>query len=138
MNQIIKIFLAFGLVSMINLSCKKNIGPENETRLLSKSKNFHGKGKYNDILSNSIILEWSNVAFEAVGGAAEGHPVLASRIRAMMHIAMHDALNAIVPVYGQYAYNGQNALADPVAAAATAAHTVLKASLPDPTLDTKL
>ena len=41
--------------------------------------NFHGKGKYNDILSNSVIIEWSNVAFEAVGGAAEGHPVLASR-----------------------------------------------------------
>ena len=76
----IKTLLIIGAAfSMINLSCKKNIVPENETTLSSKNKQFHGKGKYNDILSNSVIIEWSNVAFEAVGGAAEGHFVLASR-----------------------------------------------------------
>ena len=102
--------------------CKKEIGKFN------KHTNV---GKYNDILSNSVVIEWSNVAFEAAGGAAEGHPVLASRIEAMMHIAIHDALNAIVPVYEQYSYHQQNALADPFAAAVSAAHTVLKGSWPD-------
>ena len=73
---------------------------------------------------------------------AEGHPALASRIEAMMHIAIHDALNAIVPVYKQYAYHHQEKcdLANPFAAVASAAHTVLKASWPDSAsmLDAKL
>jgi hypothetical protein len=49
----------------------------------------------------------------------------------MMNIAIHDALNAIVPVYKQYVYKEQDRSADPFAAAASAAHTVLNASWPD-------
>lgn len=59
----------------------------------------------------------------------------------MMHIAIHDALNAITPVYGQYAYKShQYNSANPFAAVASAAHTVLKASWPDSAsmLDAKL
>jgi len=130
MNRIIKIWITLGLVlSIITLSCKKDIRPDNETALSSR----HDDGRAQDMLSNKVIIEWSNVAFEAAGGAAEGHPVLASRIEAMMHIAIHDALNAIVPVYEQYAYHHQGKcdLANPFAAVASAAHTVLKASWPD-------
>ncbi|KIC92622.1 vanadium-dependent haloperoxidase [Flavihumibacter solisilvae] len=101
----------------------------------------HGKGgHFADVLPNDEIIKWSNVAFDAAGGPAEGHPALAARIAAMMHIAMHDALNAIVPVYEQYSYHQEYALANPFAATASAAHTVLKASWPDygATLDAKL
>ena len=139
MNRITKIWITLGLVlSIITLSCKKDIQPDNETALSSR----HDDGRAQDMLSNKVIIEWSNVAFEAAGGAAEGHPVLASRIKAMMHIAIHDALNAIVPVYEQYAYHHQEKcdLANPFAAVASAAHTVLKASWPDSAsmLDAKL
>ena len=137
MKQMSKTWVILGLIlSVITLSCKKNILSDN----IYGKGDYNGHYKYNDVLSNSLIVEWSIVAFEAAGGAAEGHPLLASRIEAMMHIAIHDALNAIVPVYEQYTYHQQNALANPFAAAASAAHTVLKASWPGygTTLDAKL
>ena len=128
MKRITKTFAALGLfISIINLSCKKEILPDNEASL---SKKFT-KGHVSDELSNSIVIDWSNAAFEASGGAAEANSLLASRIKAMTHIAIHDALNAIDPVYKQYSYHQQDPLADPFAAAASAAHTVLKASWPD-------
>jgi hypothetical protein len=139
MNRIIKtcVFSALAL-SIIVSSCKKNILPDNETALSSRQDDGHVQDK----LSNKVILEWNQVAFEAAGGAAEANPLLASRINAMMHIAIHDALNAIVPVYEQYAYHheGKCDLANPFAAAISAAHTILKASWPDSAsmLDAKL
>jgi hypothetical protein len=48
----------------------------------------------------------------------------------MMHIAMHDALNAIHPQFDQYAYLGRAKGAHPIAAAAKAAHGVLVAVYP--------
>jgi hypothetical protein len=42
----------------------------------------------------------------------------------MMHIAMHDALNAAVPLYRQYAYRSHEPGAHPIAAAAQAARDV--------------
>jgi membrane-associated phospholipid phosphatase len=133
MNRITNIFITLGLIlSISHVSCKKEI----------RSNDLHGKKEHEtDKLSNQVILDWSNVAFEAAGGASEGHPLLASRIEAMMHIAIHDALNAIVPVYGSYIYKShQYNLANPFAAAASAAHTVLKASWPNSALmlDAKL
>jgi hypothetical protein len=130
--------MTLGLVLSIITSCKKETLPDNETAISSQQNNVQVQDK----LSNKIIIEWNNTAFEAAGGAAEGHPLLASRIEAMMHIAIHDALNAIVPVYKQYVYHNQQQcdLANPFAAVASAAHTVLKASWPDSAsmLDVKL
>lgn len=96
-------------------------------------KYLHGKKDHgDDKLSNELVLEWSTVAYNAAGGPAEGHPLLATRIEAMMHIAIHDALNAIVPMYEQYSFKSHEyASADPFAAVASAAHAVLKASWPD-------
>jgi len=120
-----KILLIFGLaIIILPSSCKKP----------------GSGGHFDDVLSNKIIIEWSTIAFEAAGGADEAHTLLASRNEAMMHIAIHDALNAIMPVYEQYAYHQHSGLADPFAAAASAAHTVLKTAWGDTTgfLDMKL
>ena len=47
------------------------------------------------------------------------------RTTAMMHIAMHNALNTIVPVYATYEYQANGTIkADPVAASAQAAFEV--------------
>jgi len=81
--------------------------------------------------SNQIILDWNLVALEAMGGPTYPLPLLNSRINAMMHIAMHDALNAIVPNYQYYAYSGKNPEADPLAAIASAAHAVLVVQFQD-------
>ena len=81
--------------------------------------------------SNQIILDWNLAAFEAMGGASYQHSLLAARINAMVHIAMHDALNAIAGRYQTYALTEKNNDADPIAAAVSAAYEVLVASFPD-------
>ena len=48
----------------------------------------------------------------------------------MVHLAMHDALNGIAPVYETYALQQLDKKADPVAAISAAAHEVLVASVP--------
>ena len=76
-------------------------------------------------LPNEVILNWNEITYLAFGGSNYQHSLMASRINAMVHIAMHDALNAVYPKYSTYAFHGKDAGADPIAAAATAAHTVL-------------
>jgi hypothetical protein len=139
MNQITKTLTIMGLVlSIITLSCKKEILPDDATVSSSRSDELSAPDQH----SNKVIIEWSNIAWQVAGGPAEGHPPLTSRIEAMMHIAIHDALNAIAPVYRSYAYHPQEQFgaANPFAAAASAAHTVLRASWPDSAsmLDAKL
>lgn len=76
--------------------------------------------------SNEVILAWSSVAHDAVmAHDGYGNGLEAVRVFAMMHAAQHDALNAIHPAYKTYTYHGTDADADPVAAAAAAAHGIL-------------
>jgi hypothetical protein len=82
-------------------------------------------------MPNDVILEWNEVAYQAFGGEAYLHSLMASRINAMTHIAMHDALNAIYPAYSTYVFAGKDPEANPIAAAASAAHTVLMHEIPD-------
>jgi hypothetical protein len=84
-------------------------------------------GKY----SNQVILDWNLMALQAMGGPTYVHSNLGARLNAMIHLAMHDALNAIAPVYATYALQSRDEKADPIAAAASAAHTVLLAAFPD-------
>jgi hypothetical protein len=53
------------------------------------------------------------------------NPVRQSRVLAMVHAAMHDAVNGAVPRYETYASTLSDSNADPEAAAAAAAHRVL-------------
>ena len=53
------------------------------------------------------------------------------RTEALAHTAMHNALNAIVPVYTSYGYEGSQPKADPIAAASQAAFEVAKTSFPE-------
>jgi hypothetical protein len=81
--------------------------------------------------SNQIILDWNLVSYEAMGGATTVHGLLAVRVHAMVHLAMHDALNAVAQRYQTYAFHQNNVEADPIAAVSSAAYEVLVASNPD-------
>ena len=81
-------------------------------------------------LNNAMVLEWNEIAFKAFDGPKYQHPLLASRINAMMHIAMHDAINGVDAKYERYAFTGNDQKADPVAAAASAAYQVLLYEIP--------
>ncbi|MGZ5135927.1 MAG: hypothetical protein ACXWCG_12290, partial [Flavitalea sp.] len=47
-----------------------------------------------DKLPNDVIIQWNLVALQAEGGVTYGNPLVASHTNAMVHLAMHDALNA--------------------------------------------
>lgn len=82
-------------------------------------------------LPNTVVLVWNENAYLAFGGTTIQHSLMAARINAMMHIAMHDAVNAVYPFYAAYKFTGKDKDADPIAAAASAAHGVLVNVLPE-------
>jgi hypothetical protein len=90
------------------------------------------KGKKNDdrpdeLSDAAVVVRWSQLAHDnafAVDPAITD-PFPNARGWTMMYLAMHDALNAIVPKFQQYAFVGTDTSAHPIAAAAQAAHDVM-------------
>lgn len=75
------------------------------------------------------VMDWNAVASAALSDAPAAE---ASRIMATMHIAMHDAINSIRPRYRPYGFSiPVNMRASTAAAAASAAHDVLAAMVPE-------
>src|SRR5215204_2762613 len=64
----------------------------------------------------ALAVAW-NQRINDIGFAEEFSFPKAIRAHVMMHVAMHDALNAVVPLYRQYAYRSHDPGADPIAAA---------------------
>lgn len=78
-----------------------------------------------------VVLAWNQRVLE-IAEAEDGLLTLKGvRTAAMMHIAMHDALNAVQRRFAAYAYDSGPADADPVVAAAQAAYEVAVALYPD-------
>mgnify|MGYP002777674594 CR=1 FL=1 len=124
--------LAAGLFMLLACNPSNGVNPEG-----SEPGN---KFRYGINYSNQVILDWNQMVVVALGGENYQHSLLASRMYAMVHVAMHDALNAVAPAYTTYALQRQDAQAHPVAAAAVAAHTVLSGTFPQqkPSLDSAL
>ncbi len=78
-----------------------------------------------------LVLDWNRFAQQVIV-ADNGYvnPLPATRALAMMHLAMHDAVNAAAPRYATYAVDTRDPQADPAIAAAQAAHDVLVAIYP--------
>lgn len=75
--------------------------------------------------SANVVVEWNETALKVT--AANGQsPLATTRTLAMVHAAIHDAVNAIDRRYDAYFYEGPaDRAASADAAVATAAHTVL-------------
>jgi hypothetical protein len=69
-------------------------------------------------------------AWHATARTAPATPVQLSRVLAMVHAAMHDAVNGAEPRYETYAADVTDSRAHPEAAAAGAAHRVLSGLFP--------
>ncbi len=78
-----------------------------------------------------LILDWNRFAQQVIA-ADNGYqnPLPATRALAMMHLAMHDAINAAAPRYATYAVRARDQQANPAVAAAQAAHDVLATIYP--------
>jgi PAP2 superfamily len=89
---------------------------------------------------SAVIVAWSQKAYDVAFAEDQFFTFKGHRAFAAMHLAMHDALNAIVPVYRQYSQLGRDPLAHPIAAAAQAAHDLLVSQYPhaQPELDAEL
>jgi hypothetical protein len=78
-----------------------------------------------------VVVAWNELAYRLAFAEDKFLTFKGHRAFAMMHLAMHDALNAIHSVYGRYAFSGPPAPgADPIAAAAQAAYQVLLSQYP--------
>ncbi|MGG5822045.1 vanadium-dependent haloperoxidase [Falsiroseomonas sp. HW251] len=79
----------------------------------------------------SAVLRWNSVASGAFAPSQGTNPMAQSRVFAILHAAIHDALNAIEPRYAPYTPAVSAApLASPEAAVAAAAREVLVALVP--------
>ena len=86
---------------------------------------------------DQVVIDWNATTHQVIQ-AADGYadPMAASRVLAMVHLAMHDAVNAVQPRYASYALTTPRASSgradDGIAAVAavTAAHDVLLALYP--------
>src|SRR6187200_514249 len=110
-------------LSLFVLSCEKD--PGNTTT--------HGPAGGNGIgnVSPAMVLTWNDAATYVVLTTLQVQPTprippfRESHYYAMVNLAMHDALNNIVPKYASYALNARDKDADPDAAVAQAAHDVI-------------
>jgi len=78
----------------------------------------------------ALVVEWNETAYELAFAEDQFFTFKGVRAFAMMHLAIHDALNAIVARYETYAHHVRDPNADPIAAAAQAAHDVLSSQYP--------
>jgi len=83
-------------------------------------------------LPNDVVLQWHDHAVSAlVAHDQYADPLAASRLFALVHLAMHDAVNATAHrAYRPYTFDERDRGAHPIAAAAAAAHRVLHTTYP--------
>jgi hypothetical protein len=77
-----------------------------------------------------LVVAWNRTVNEIAFAEDQFFTFKGVRAHAMVHIAMHDALNAAIPLYRQFAYRGGDLFAHPIAAAAQAAHDVVLSQYP--------
>jgi PAP2 superfamily protein len=79
----------------------------------------------------ALIVAWNQIVNEVAFNEDQFLTFKGVRAHAMMHIAIHDALNTVTPLYGRFAcHAGGNPFAHPIAAAAQAAHDVVLSQYP--------
>jgi hypothetical protein len=78
----------------------------------------------------ALAVTWNRTVNEIAFAEDQFFTFKGVRAHAMMHIAIHDALNAILPLYQQFAFHGSDPSADPSAAGAQAAHDVVLSQYP--------
>jgi membrane-associated phospholipid phosphatase len=82
------------------------------------------------VFDGAMVITWNERVLAVA--EAEDHFLTLKGVRAaaMMHVAMHDALNSIRPKYAPYAYHADESDASPLVAAAQAAYEVAASQYP--------
>lgn len=77
-----------------------------------------------DDYAPNVAISWNQKILELAIEEDNLLTLKGVRTAAMMHTAIHDALNSIEPKYSRYAYEGENIQANPIVAAAFAAYEI--------------
>lgn len=103
--------------------------------ITSCKKEINNSGNGNEDISAETVIRWNTAAIDVVTKMQQAFPdapvppFFESRFYAMVNLAMHDALNNIVPKYQRYALlDTRDNKADADAAVAQAAYDVIVAS----------
>ncbi len=122
--------IVMALITLFFFNCKKeNTVTDNNELETSARFNNNGVGMGN--VSPDMVLRWNDAATYVVLRTGQLQPTprippfRESHYYAMVNIAVHDALNNIIPKYKTYAFSGRDKDADPDAAVAKAAHDVI-------------
>jgi len=97
-------------------SCKKesNNSTSSINNELASAANLNNNGNHFGNISPEMVIRWNDAATYVVvrtlqlQAAPRIPPFRESHYYAMVNIAMHDALNNIVPKYSSYALNGRD------------------------------
>lgn len=115
-------------------SCQKQKDEPAVDEKVASASRFDNNGKGNGTIGANMVIRWNTAAIDVVRKTLEAipeAPILPfheSRFYAMVNIAMHDALNNIVPKYKAYALlDARDKNADADAAVAQAAFDVISA-----------
>jgi hypothetical protein len=117
-------------VIFVAVGCKKEATTSTAEEITTSSR-FDNNGEGGGNVSPEMVLIWNDAASYVVVrtlqliSAPRIPPFRESHYYAMVNLAVHDALNNIVPKYQSYALNARDKDADPDAAVAKAAHDVI-------------
>lgn len=117
------------LLVLVGVSPAVGQRDQREAQAIEEALNEHGIAS--GLAGADVVTAWNEQAHDIAFAEDSFLTFKGQRALAMMHIAMHDALNSIVPAYERYAYSGPPRIAHPVAAAAQAAYDVLVSQYPD-------
>ncbi len=81
-------------------------------------------------LDPALVVAWNRTVNEIAFAEDQFLTFKGVRAHAMMHIAIHDALNSVIPLYRRFAYRNNDSFAHPIVAAAQAAHDVVVSQYP--------
>ena len=128
-----KLLPALALFAIMLNSCQKDIKTNNPASPVTTSETTDVSVR--SVQAGEMVLTWNEAINTAIDRMAPLTgplpPMPESRICAMANVAMHDALNTIVPRYERYALtDAVDAGASPAAAVAQAAHDVIVLLLP--------
>lgn len=128
MNNFIRLY-ALCALPITALTAHADNVPVSPPQPSAATDNAPGEAHRNDgeFSNATVVIRWSQLAHDNAFAVdpATTDPFPSARGWTMMYLAMHDALNAIVPRYRQYAFSGSDRSAHPIAAAAQAAHDVM-------------
>lgn len=115
--------LSFLLVFLV-ISCKKELAPDEVIKSNQTGDLQYGTARLGQV-DNTMVLYWNEKIMSVL--PVHTNPGSDGRHFAMIQIAIHDALNSIVPKYACYALkNERYQFADPDAAVASAAYWTIK------------